>query len=124
MTERMVATTPFRMRVPAEPAMAVSVRVFVAASARRCTIADADVEDLRLAATELLANAVEHGTESLELTLAGDDAGWRLTARGAGPLEGAPDLDGLPVRRLDILRGLSSVQVDNDLVVCSGPIPN
>lgn len=113
---------PYRMLVPAEPAMGLSVRRFVTASARRLTIADPDVEDLRLAATELLANAVEHHTGSLELTLASGVEGWQLTARGAGPLDGAPDHDGLPVSRMDLLRGLSSVQLEGDLVVCSEPI--
>jgi anti-sigma regulatory factor (Ser/Thr protein kinase) len=116
----MTTTIPLWMHLPADPALAVSVRVFVAASARLFAIRDADVEDLRLAATELLANAVEHGADRLELALTSTDGTWVLAARGAGSFDEAAG-DPL-VRRLDILRGIASVRLDGDRIECSGPL--
>jgi anti-sigma regulatory factor (Ser/Thr protein kinase) len=110
---------PFLLLVPSEPEMALTIRVFIVAAGQRLSIAEADLEDLRLTATELLANAIDHHTAALELTLTTERDAWQLTARGAGELDDAPVIDGLPVRRIDILRSLTEVRIDDGLVVCS-----
>ena len=115
------AHVPMRIRVPADPAMALSLRAFVATAARR-TASPGDVEDLKLTATELLANAVEHASDELELTLDTDDEGWRLRARGAGALDGTGLGPEIPFTRVDLLRQICRVQVDGDDVVCAGPL--
>lgn len=97
----------FELQVPADPTLGVTVRVFVTEAARRLGLSDADVDDLRLAATELLANAVESSGSALELTLRVDDGRWYLAATGAGTLATASD--GL-VDRGDVLRALAQVR--------------
>ncbi|HEX6844355.1 MAG TPA: ATP-binding protein [Actinomycetota bacterium] len=94
----------YSIRVPADPAKALSVRVFVAEAARQLGLDDAEVEDLRLLATELLGNAAETGGSSLELSLDAAGGRWRLDARGVGPLEPPPG--GLIDRRA-VLTGLA-----------------
>jgi hypothetical protein len=108
------------LRVPTDPSLAVTVRVFISESARTLGIDQPSIDDLRLIATELLASAVEHHSDAMQLALARDDDGWRLTARGAGPIDGAPIGD-LPIRRIDVLRGLATVALDGDEVVVTAP---
>ena len=109
------------IRVPTDPSLAVTVRVFVAESARTFGVDQVTIEDLRLIATELLASAVEHGSENVELELDRADGAWRLTARGTGTLDGTP-LGDLPFRRIDMLRGLAEIEQRNDEVIVTGPI--
>ena len=109
------------LRVPTDPALAVTVRVFIAESGRTLGLDQASIDDLRLIATELMASAVEHQSDSVQLGLGRVDGTWRLTARGAGPLDGEPIGD-LPIRRIDVLRGMASVQVEDDEIVCSAPV--
>lgn len=104
------------IRVPTDASLAVTLRVFVAESARTLGLDQASIDDLRLIATELLASAVEHAGDAIELTLAPDARGWRLTARGVGGLDGTP-LGDLPIRRIDLLRGIADVEERSDEVI-------
>jgi anti-sigma regulatory factor (Ser/Thr protein kinase) len=106
----------FSLRVHADPKMALTVRVFVAEAARQLGLDDAEVEDLRLLATELLGNAVETGGSSLELSLDAGTAGWRLDARGVGPLE-APA--GSLVDRHAVVSGLARLTSTGDALTLS-----
>lgn len=111
----------FELRMPADATLGVSVRVFVSEAARRLGLGDADVEDLRLVATELLANAVETHQASVRLGLRVEEGRWYLRARGAGTLAIADD--GL-VDRGDVLRALADVQeVEGDIEVSSPVTP-
>jgi hypothetical protein len=104
-----VSGAPFvELHVPADPAFAITVRAFVRASAASLGLSEVDVEILCLAATELLANAVEHAQPALDLTLAVQGERWRLQANGAGPLE---RVDGEVVDRAALLRGIADVAI-------------
>lgn len=88
--------------IPAEPAFAMTARQFVASLARVLGADDATVEDLRLAASELVANAVETAAPGpVSLNLARSDGGLRLSATGIGPIA-----DGEPVSRRRLLESL------------------
>lgn len=95
------------LHVPSEPAFAITVRAFVRGSATALALSEEDVEVLCLAATELLANAVEHAQPALDLTLSVQDARWRLQAVGVGPLE---SVDGELVDRAALLSGIAHVE--------------
>jgi len=71
-----------------------------------------------LLATELLASGVENHTDAVQMNLGRSADGWHLTARGTGPLD-AVGPDELPIRRIDVLRGIASVEQTGDTVVCS-----
>lgn len=115
-------TRGFELQVPADPTLGVTVRVFVTEAARRLGLGDADVDDLRLAATELLANAVESSGSTLELTLRVDRGRWYLAAMGAGTLATASD--GV-VDRGDVLRALAQVrEADGHIEVSSDVTPS
>jgi hypothetical protein len=109
----------FEFRAPADPGLGVTVRVFVTESARRLGLGDADIEDLRLAATELLANAVETAQLSIELILRVDAGRWVLRANGAGGLDRGSD--GL-IDRADLLDGLADVRVDDGIIELSSDV--
>jgi len=106
------------LRVPTDPSLAVTVRVFVAESARQLGLDQPSVEDLRLLATELLASGVENRSDGVQMNLTRSTEGWRLTARGTGPLD-APGPEELPIRRIDVLRGIANIEQMGDAVVCS-----
>lgn len=110
---------PFELRVPADPAMGVTVRVFVTEAARRSGLAAEDVDDLRLAATELLANAVETGQLRLELAVRVDGDRWYLRATGAGELRAEPDA---VVARAALLEGLAEVRLIDGAIEISSPL--
>lgn len=109
----------FELRIPADATLGVSVRVFVSEAARRLGLGDADVEDLRLAATELLANAVETRQASVRLGLRVESGCWHLRASGAGALTIADD--GL-VDRGDVLRALADVEETEGHIEVSSPV--
>lgn len=113
------AAQSFELSVPADPELGVTVRVFVTESARRLGLGDADVEDLRLAATELLANAVETVQPSIELGLRVDAGRWYLRAKGAGALRRVPD--GL-IDRTDLLGGLADVRSEAGIIELSAGV--
>jgi anti-sigma regulatory factor (Ser/Thr protein kinase) len=98
----------FRLRVATDPALGVTVRTFVRSSAPALGLHDEDVETLCLAATELLANAVEAGEPVLELTLEAVDGRWTLRAAGVGPLRTVADAE---IDRRALLMGLAALAV-------------
>ena len=98
----------FQLQVDADPSLALSVRVFVAESARSLGIDEGEIEDLRLLATELLANAVETGQTALALHLTTDGSAWALDAQGVGDLVAGSDNG--PIDRRDVLRGLTRIR--------------
>jgi anti-sigma regulatory factor (Ser/Thr protein kinase) len=97
--------------VPADPRMGVTLRAFVTAVANDLVVPAEQVEDLALAVSELLASAVEGGSQRVRIELVADDEGWTLRADGIGDI-GAEPAD-LPYRRVDLLMGLfPSVSID------------
>jgi anti-sigma regulatory factor (Ser/Thr protein kinase) len=99
----------FRLRVAADPALGVTVRTFVRSSAPALGLGDEDVETLCLAATELLANAVEADETALDLTLEAAEGRWTLRATGVGPLRAVADAE---IDRRALLSGLAVLAVD------------
>jgi two-component sensor histidine kinase len=73
-------------------------------------LTEEDVETLCLAATELLANAVEHAQPTLHLTLFVDRGCWTLQADGVGPLHAVADE---LIDRRALLSGLGRISVDD-----------
>jgi hypothetical protein len=110
-----------RLSVPADPAFSVTVRVFVAACARRVGLAEEETDDLRLVATELLGVAVDNGRDLLDLEVQAAADGWTLAA-DVGPID-RPETqgDGIAIRRIDVLEAIAQVDADGDRVICSGP---
>ena len=104
------------MHVQADPAMARTLRVFVAEAARQLGIDEAEIDDLRLLATELLGNAIDTGSPHLDLTLDALHGRWQLEGRGVGPLDAS---DGM-VHRWAILSGLAELTVADDVVFLDG----
>jgi hypothetical protein len=101
-----------RIELPADAALALTARMFVAAAARHFGLDGAPVEDLRLATSELFTNAVESGNGSVSFGLG--RAGERLVihASGIGRLDSgdpiAGDADGIRsmATRRDLLEAL------------------
>ena len=101
-----------RIELPADAALALTARMFVAAAARHFGLDEAPVEDLRLATSELFTNAVESGNGSVSFGLG--RAGERLVIRasGIGRLDShdpiAVEAGGIRsmVTRLDLLEAL------------------
>jgi anti-sigma regulatory factor (Ser/Thr protein kinase) len=90
------------LEIPADAAFAVTARLFVVAAARGLGLADGTIEDLRLAASELVANAVETGQPGpIRLTVGLDESEIRLEVQGAGTLADDP-----PISRQDLLGSL------------------
>jgi hypothetical protein len=79
------------------------------------------VEDLRLLATEFLANAVERGTDGLTLAVAREGDTWSLEARGVGAFDDVP-AEGLPMARIDILRAVATVEARDGVVTAHGAV--
>ncbi len=99
----------YSLRVPSDPALGVTVRTFVRSSGAALGLPEVDVETLSLAATELLANAVEAREPTLELTLAATEGRWTLRATGVGPIR---SIVGEEIDRRALLSGLGDIQVD------------
>jgi two-component sensor histidine kinase len=106
----LIERSTFELQVPSDPALAVTVRTFVRTSAPLLGLSEEDVETLCLAATELLANAVEHGQPSLDLVLSAEGGRWKLQANGVGPLD---VVAGEPIDRRALLSGIAAVAVDD-----------
>ena len=68
------ATSSSRLHVTRDPALALVVRIFVGAVAERFDVPEAGRDDLRLAASELFAAAVEAGE--------GDEVAFTITRGG------------------------------------------
>jgi hypothetical protein len=71
-----------RIELPADAALALTARMFVAAAARHFGLDEAPIEDLRLATSELFTNAVESGNGSVSFGLG--RAGERLVIHASG----------------------------------------
>lgn len=97
----MANTSPFQLTLPSDPALALIVRTFVAASGRLLRLGEDRCEDLRLGASELFAIATETDVGEVTLTM---DAEGSLTLEGIDNLDGASS--DLPIRRGDLLRAL------------------
>ena len=70
-----------RLQVAGDPALALIVRIFVGATAERWNVAPATRDDLRLAASELFAGAVEAGrAEPIAFELSATEDGLELRA--------------------------------------------
>lgn len=112
---------PLRLSVPADPAFSVTVRVFVAACARRVGLPEEETDDLRLVATELLGVAVDNGRDLLDLEVEAAADTWSLAA-DVGPIDRVQtEGDGIVIRRIDVLEAVARVETSGDRVVCSGP---
>jgi anti-sigma regulatory factor (Ser/Thr protein kinase) len=98
------------LELPSEPAFAITARMFVVTAARHHGADERVLEDLRLAASELFTNAVEHGASAVRFSVAGDERGTVVRAEGVGSLTdpgAAPGDDVWTVtRRLDVLATL------------------
>lgn len=108
----------YAIRVPADPAMAVTIRVFVAEAARQLGLEEPDVEDLRLLVTELLGNAIDTGGHHVEMRLDTVGDAWRLQALGVGSLD-----ETAPIDRRAILSGLADLTWADGTVSLSAPNP-
>jgi anti-sigma regulatory factor (Ser/Thr protein kinase) len=104
-----LSSVSVELRLPSDPALAITVRTFVRTSAPSLGLSEDDVEILCLAATELLANAVENAQPSLELTLSTEGGRWTLWANGVGPLRA---VEGDPIDRRALLSGIAEVAID------------
>jgi anti-sigma regulatory factor (Ser/Thr protein kinase) len=90
------------LEIPADAAYAVTARLFVVAAARDLGVPDEIAEDLRLAASELVANAVEAGLPGpIRLALHGDAGAVRLDVSGVGAI-----VDDPPISRRALLESL------------------
>jgi anti-sigma regulatory factor (Ser/Thr protein kinase) len=90
------------LEVPAEPALAVTARQFVASTGRVLGVDEATLDDLRLVASELVANAAEANIgQPLRLSLSRTSGELRFVATGVGPIA-----DGQPLSRRRLLEGL------------------
>ena len=93
------------LRVARDPALALVVRIFIGAVADRWSVPQAARDDLRLAASELFAGAIESG--------AGDDVTFTITFEGDRVNLSASGVDGLAMDdsdefggRLELIRAL------------------
>ena len=90
------------LEIPAEAAYAVTARLFVVAAARDLGVSEEIAEDLRLAASELVANAVEADRPGpIRLALRSDQGTVRLVVSGVGEVE-----DASPISRRALLESL------------------
>ena len=96
-----------QLTVARDPALAVVVRIFVGAMAERLEVAESARDDLRLAASELFAAAVESGGPdgvSLSIERRGDAV---ALSTGVGAAVGGNGLDPASWEgRLDLIRAL------------------
>lgn len=75
------------LSVPADPALALTTRMFAGAVAEH--VEDVAAEDLKLALSELLAAAIDAGSQ--QVTYRVDLERGVVEVRGAGPLDGDGD---------------------------------
>jgi anti-sigma regulatory factor (Ser/Thr protein kinase) len=91
-----------RLEIPADAVYAVTARRFIVTATRALGLPDGTVEDLRLAASELVANAVDSGAPGpITFTLIPDGSEIYLEASGVGGLTDEP-----PISRRALLEGL------------------
>jgi anti-sigma regulatory factor (Ser/Thr protein kinase) len=90
------------LEIPANAAYAVTARRFIATAARALGLPDGTVVDQRLAASELVGNAVESGAPGpIRFALVPDGSEVSLDVSGVGTLSDDP-----PISRRALLEGL------------------
>jgi Histidine kinase-like ATPase domain len=90
------------LEIPADAAYAVTARRFIVTATRALGLPDGTVEDLRLAASELVANAVESRAPGpVRFALVPDGSEVSLEVSGVGALSDQP-----PISRRALLEGL------------------
>lgn len=99
-----MADTCLRLRAPADPPLATTIRTFVASAGRYLDLDPELREDLKLAANELFAGATVGDRSSIELQIDGGPAEVTLTVSGVPDLD--DDLEDLPRTRQDLLLAL------------------
>jgi anti-sigma regulatory factor (Ser/Thr protein kinase) len=93
------------LEIPVDPAYAVTARLFVATAARDLGLSDGSVDDLRLAVSELVANAVEADESGpITLTVTTEDRALFVRATGVGPIGDEP-----PISRRSLLLALVDI---------------
>ena len=95
-----------KLSVAGDPAHALIVRIFVGSVSERWNVPEPIRDDLRLAASELFAGAVEAGRQDLvTFELSPGDAGLELRAEDIHVGEAEPDLAGW-IGRFELIRAL------------------
>ncbi|TMK35540.1 MAG: ATP-binding protein [Actinobacteria bacterium] len=103
--------TAAALQVPADPRMGVTLRAFATAVVSDLGAPADQADNLALAVSELLASAVEGGSQRLRIELIADAERWTLRADGIGDIGSEPA--DLPYRRVDLLMGLfPTISVD------------
>jgi hypothetical protein len=98
--------TSSRLLVARDPALAVVVRIFVGAVAERWNVAESALADLRLAASELFAGAVEAGDgEDVSFTISSEGDRISLHTTGVDTL-GSQETPAGWGGRLELIRAL------------------
>lgn len=112
-----------KLRIARDPALALAVRIFVGGVGERWGLAESVRDDLRLAASELFAGAVEAGGEDpVDLTFSSDDGSVTLQAQGHGSLV-AGSSDGAPWGdRFSLIRTLFPQAEVGDAVTITVPV--
>lgn len=117
-----------QLRVAPDPALALVVRIFVGAVAERLDVPEASRDDLRLAASELFAGAVEEGTgEDVSFTMSRAGGDVALRATGVEPTDALEGGTGRWSERLELIRALfpgtevgASVRIPVPLITTAG----
>lgn len=102
------AVSSSRLHVARDPALALVVRIFVGSVADRFDVPETSRDDLRLAASELFAAAIETGEgDEVAFTITREDDVVALDATGIDQLvdDGEPD-PGVLGDRLGLIRAL------------------
>jgi hypothetical protein len=109
--------------VARDPALALVVRIFVGAVGERWDVPEPARDDLRLAASELFAGAVDAGAgDAVSFVLTLDGTAVSLEARGVAPREMADRGDpAVPGDRLDLIRALFPEAIVGDPVTIRVP---
>jgi hypothetical protein len=99
-----MADSALRLRAPADPALAGTIRTFVASSGRYLDLDPELLEDLRLAANELFSAASGDDRAPVELVIDVESGEVIMTVVGVPDLDDS--LDDLPRTRQDLLLAL------------------
>lgn len=119
MNERPAAATTLELSIPADPALALTARIFAGAVSRY--LAGESPDDLKLALSELLAGAIEAG--ATEVAFRVDVDRQEVSAQGAGVtgLGGAAEDDERRVARTSRAALLSALfpgmRTEGDIVI-------
>jgi hypothetical protein len=114
-----------RLRVARDPALGLTVRIFVGSVAERRGIPEPLQDDLRLAASELFSGAVEAGKGDLvTFEVSSDESGLELLVEEvqAPAAAGPADPEGW-ARRIDLIRALFPDAEIGDTVRIRVPAP-